>query len=86
MSSVENYDGLCGIIAPFASSNLQLRCEYSLGHSGDHSWEKYRSSFQVQGCTPRYGRYLSMVVHPCGKDDPRVSDVRDLNAKKEMIA
>jgi hypothetical protein len=54
MSSVENYDGLCGIIAPFASSNLQLRCEYETGHHGDHSWEKYREQFIISshcGCS-----------------------------------
>lgn len=43
--SVEDYDGLCGIIAPFANSNRQFKCQYELGHSGPCSWEKYRSHF-----------------------------------------
>ena len=85
MSSTESYDGLCGIIAPFASSDLQLRCGHSLGHHGDHSWEKYRENFTIRGCTPRYEYYedCDMVVPSSGCHDDRVSDVRDLNTKKK---
>jgi hypothetical protein len=38
MSTVENYDGLCGVIHRFASSDKQVRCSYEFGHSGPHSW------------------------------------------------
>lgn len=40
MSSVENYDGLCGIIHLASSSDRQVRCKYDFGHGGPHSWEK----------------------------------------------
>ena len=48
MSSVENFDGLCGIIARFASSDLQLRCKYEFGHGGVCSFEKYKRYFIMQ--------------------------------------
>jgi hypothetical protein len=51
MSSIESYDGLCGMIASFAASTLRLRCKYSIGHYGPCSWEKYRSQFQISGGT-----------------------------------
>ena len=41
MSSLESYDGLCGIIHLNASSNQQVRCKYEFGHHGDHSWVKH---------------------------------------------
>ena len=47
--SVEDFDGLCGIIAPFAGSSLQLKCLYELGHGGPCSWTKYKSHFQIFG-------------------------------------
>ena len=43
--TVESFDGLCGIIAYFASSDLQLRCFYVLGHDGECSFEKYKRHF-----------------------------------------
>lgn len=55
MSSIESYDGLCGIIATFASSDLQLRCNHSMGHHGNHSWEKYRDQFRIIGGTGACG-------------------------------
>lgn len=56
MSDIENYDGLCGVIAPFATSDLQLRCKYCLVHQGEHSWEKYRINFIISssGTSSRY--------------------------------
>lgn len=48
MSSIENYDGLCGII-PLFGSRARLRCNYSLGHSGPCSFEKYRNQFRLWG-------------------------------------
>lgn len=48
MSTVENFDGLCGIIARFASSDLQIRCKYELGHGGPCSFEKYKDHFRIQ--------------------------------------
>lgn len=53
MSDIESYDGLCGIIAPFSSSDMQLRCKYDITHEGNHSWEKYRHHFIIQSsCGP----------------------------------
>lgn len=49
MNTVENFDGLCGVIADFATSDLQLRCKYEFGHEGKHSFEKYRSNFNITG-------------------------------------
>jgi hypothetical protein len=46
--TVEDYDGLCGTIAPFGL-HVQLRCKYDLNHEGSHSWEKYRRQFQIFG-------------------------------------
>jgi len=43
MSSVENYDGLCGIIPEFADSSNQIRCNYELGHYGPCSFKKLRN-------------------------------------------
>lgn len=54
MGSCESFDGMCGCIAHFASSDLRLRCNYPIGHDGDHSWEKHRRHFFYSaGC----GRY-----------------------------
>lgn len=68
MSSVENYDGLCGIIAPFASSKLQLRCQYELGHHGPCSWQKYRNHFHIMAGSfstpgPERGFIDSVLLH-----------------------
>jgi hypothetical protein len=55
MSSTESFDGLCGIIANFASSDLQLRCTYELGHGGPCSFEKYKKHFRITAgaiCSP----------------------------------
>ena len=51
--SVESFDGLCGIIATFACSDLQIRCTYDFGHGGSCSFEKHRHHFNVMGCTSR---------------------------------
>jgi hypothetical protein len=72
MSNIENYDGLCGIIATFATSDMQLRCQYELGHSGPCSFEKYRSHFIcMAGCystpTPERGFIDSVLSHQKGK-------------------
>jgi hypothetical protein len=47
MSTVENYDGLCGIIAEFASPDNQLRCHYELGHHGPCSFHKYKNHCRI---------------------------------------
>jgi hypothetical protein len=47
MFSIESYDGLCGIIANFSSSDLRMRCKYELGHSGLCSFEKYKKQFRM---------------------------------------
>lgn len=46
--SIEDYDGLCGVIAGFSLPNLQLRCQYSFGHNGPCSWEKYGEQFKIK--------------------------------------
>lgn len=51
MSDIESYDGLCGIIPTFASSNIRVRCTHCLGHAGPCSFEKYRHQFQIIGGT-----------------------------------
>lgn len=54
MSSTENFDGLCGIIAEFATSDMQLRCHYELGHAGPCSFKKYENHFRcMAGCFSR---------------------------------
>lgn len=45
MSTVEDYNGLCGLIAPFSRSELQIRCKYTMGHYGPCSFEKLRHNF-----------------------------------------
>lgn len=53
MSDIESYDGLCGNIPTFASSDLRIRCKYDINHRGPCSYEKYRSQFQIfGGCGP----------------------------------
>jgi len=54
---IESYDGLCGIIASFASSGNRIRCTYEIGHGGSCSFEKYRNQFRIFG--------------GCGADDYR---------------
>lgn len=49
MSTVENYDGLCGIIHLYASSDKQVRCTYELGHHGQHSWAKVKVAYSIFG-------------------------------------
>lgn len=42
-ATVESYDGLCGIIYHYSTSDRQVRCKYEFGHGGPHSWEKQLS-------------------------------------------
>ncbi len=68
MSSTENFDGLCGIIATFAHSGNQIRCHYELGHYGPCSFEKYRTHFIIMGGTfrspdPERGVIDSVLSH-----------------------
>ena len=49
MSTVESYDGLCGIIHLYASSDNQIRCKYEFGHYGPHSWHKTRVGLHIFG-------------------------------------
>lgn len=65
---IESYDGLCGIIANFSSSDLRLRCHYELAHEGKCSFEKYK----------RYFRISSSCVSSCSlnkKDDDGIKSV-----------
>lgn len=51
MTHIEDYHGLCGIIPTFATSDLQIRCIYEFGHSGDCSFVKYKDHFYIWvGC------------------------------------
>lgn len=41
MSSLEDYDGLCGIPHfQLSKSDKQAKCTYKIGHDGPHSWQK----------------------------------------------
>jgi hypothetical protein len=51
MSSIETYDGLCGIIYYMSSGDLRLRCHFPMGHAGPCSWEKYKKHFTINGDT-----------------------------------
>jgi hypothetical protein len=66
MSTVENYDGLCGIIHLSASSDKQVRCSYELGHHGQHSWANKSVGFHIfGGCiNPHYheGKFIESVL------------------------
>lgn len=62
--TIESYDGLCGIIATFATSDLQLRCNHSLGHHGLCSFEKYRDQFILRshcGPDPKWAREKGFI-------------------------
>jgi hypothetical protein len=49
--SIESYDGLCGIIHLYSSSDRRVRCKHEFGHSGPHSWEKVAVGLHIQaGC------------------------------------
>ena len=48
-TTVEDYDGLCGLWHPRASSDKQVRCKFELGHHGPCSWK------DVKGFTFRIG-------------------------------
>lgn len=51
MSTVDNYDGLCGIIHLHATSDKQVRCSYELGHHGKHSWANKSVAYHIFGGT-----------------------------------
>jgi hypothetical protein len=53
MSSVENFDGRCGIIATFADSSRQIRCHYIFDHGGPCSFIKYREQFGLHSSCAR---------------------------------
>ena len=68
MSSTENFDGMCGIIADFAHSGNQIRCHYELGHHGPCSFKKYAHHFRcMAGATsypdPERGFIDSVLSH-----------------------
>lgn len=49
MSTVENYDGLCGITHLYASSGKQVKCTYEFGHHGEHSWVNKKVALHIFG-------------------------------------
>ena len=53
--SVEDFDGLCGIIHLNATSDLQVRCLYEFGHGGKHSWEDVQVGLHIEGGTGDVG-------------------------------
>ncbi len=68
MSSTENFDGLCGIIADFAHSGNQIRCHYELGHHGPCSFKKYKTYFRfsagaIHSPDPERGFIESVIYH-----------------------
>lgn len=68
MSSTENFDGLCGIIAEFAHSGNQIRCHYELGHHGPCSYKKYKNHFRfsagaISSPDPERGFIDSVLFH-----------------------
>lgn len=65
MSTVENYDGLCGIIHLYSSSDKQVRCSYELGHYGPHSWANKRVAFHIFGG----------ITNPCYEEDQFIASV-----------
>lgn len=52
MSSIESYDGLCGIIHRHANTDCQVRCSYEIGHHGKHSWEKLQLAMNFRSRLP----------------------------------
>ena len=59
MSTVENYDGLCGIIHLASSSDKQVRCHHEFGHHGPHSWDKKKVGLSIQS-----GAFFSGTWNP----------------------
>jgi hypothetical protein len=60
--SLKSYDGLCGVIYPYSTSDRQIRCKYDWTHTGKHSWDgdprvAYRlvGSITVEEVHRRYG-------------------------------
>lgn len=49
MSSLESFDGLCGIIHVNSTSEQQVRCKYEFGHYGEHSWVKNVTKGPISG-------------------------------------
>jgi hypothetical protein len=49
MSSIESYDGLCGLVHHYSSSDKRVRCNFEFGHSGPHSWDKKKLRLCIQG-------------------------------------
>lgn len=67
---IESYDGLCGIIADFASSSLQIRCHYEFGHSGSCSFTKYSRRFRYNFGYASLVRGLNMDEYEYGCSQP----------------
>ena len=74
MSSLKDYDGECGLIASFAHSGLQIRCNYELGHYGPCSFEKLRPNFHfmvgaIRLPDPKEGFLNSVLSHSRYEDN-----------------
>lgn len=59
MSSIESYEGLCGCIHRYSTSDLRVRCKYEFAHSGPHSWEKKQVAMSIIG-----GSFYSCTLNP----------------------
>ncbi len=59
MSSLETFDGLCGMIYIWATSDQQVRCKYEFAHAGPHSYE---ASVLKGGCCSSSGP--NTIKHP----------------------
>jgi hypothetical protein len=59
---MNNFDGLCGIIWRYSTSDNQVRCQYEFGHGGKHSWYKVEYSTRIIGGTfDREGRSINLI-------------------------
>lgn len=63
MSSIESYDGLCGIIHLNSSSDQRVRCHFEFGHSGPHSWENKKVGLSITGGTFYSGTWKTESLH-----------------------
>ena len=65
---VEDYDGLCGIPCPIPLRvGTYLRCNFELGHGGDHSWKKHEHHIRIFGGVTfnDMGRHFYRVPDGC---------------------
>lgn len=67
MSALKSYDGLCGIISQYATSDRQLRCYFEFGHSGPCSYVKQEKVMCIRGCA---GITISEIIERAQAGSP----------------